>query len=124
MYGRRRMIDKAFEVFDELPKRFGFQANQQVSTRLINACLSSNAIDRAFQVFDRMRASGKGPDSQAYRTLINGCVWKGELDKAAALVEDAFGLVPGQEARKVTRYVGVEVESIEQLLRAYASKGL
>mmetsp|Transcript_115522 Transcript_115522/g.337956 ORF Transcript_115522/g.337956 Transcript_115522/m.337956 type:complete len:1040 (-) Transcript_115522:178-3297(-) len=125
MYGRRRMLDKAFEVVEELPKRFGFAANAQVSTCLINACLNSNAIERALKVFDDMKASGQGPDSKAYRTLINGCVWKGELDKAAALVEEAYGLTPGGEGvAKAKQAVGLEAETVEQLLKAFAHRGL
>ena len=30
MYGRRRMLDKAFQVAEDMPKRWGFAPNPQV----------------------------------------------------------------------------------------------
>merc|ERR1719210_150242 len=46
MYGRRKQLDKAFEVVEQLPKRFGFLPNAQVRTCLMCACLNNGSLER------------------------------------------------------------------------------
>lgn len=123
MYGRRRQLDKAFEAVDDLPRRFGFTANAQVSTCLMCACLNNNAVDKAFEVFEDLKRSGKGADAKAYGALISGCVRHGELQRAARLVEEAYGLVPEGSARPC-QGGALEPEPVEQLLRAFSQRGL
>jgi len=119
MYGRRRQLDKAFEVVESIPRKHGFVANAQVSTCLMCACLNNNAVDRALEVFEELKHAGQGADAKAYGALISGCVRHGHLQKAAALVEEAYGL-KGRPCAGGT----LESEPVEQLLRAYASRGL
>mmetsp|Transcript_123506 Transcript_123506/g.360675 ORF Transcript_123506/g.360675 Transcript_123506/m.360675 type:complete len:1028 (-) Transcript_123506:55-3138(-) len=115
MWGRRRQLDKAFDAVEALPRRFGFQANAQVSTCLMCACLNNGAVDRAFAVFEELRRSSRGADAKAYGALISGCVRLGQLRKAEELVEEALA---GEEK------VILETQPLEQLLRAYANRGL
>mmetsp|Transcript_44399 Transcript_44399/g.128480 ORF Transcript_44399/g.128480 Transcript_44399/m.128480 type:complete len:1076 (-) Transcript_44399:33-3260(-) len=121
MYGQRRMLDKAFEAFEQIPRRFGFRANVQARTCLMSACINNNAIARAFQVFEEMKRTGQGADFKAYRSLICSCVRHGEVDKAAALVEEACGL--GAEGAGHARELGIGEETVEQLLRAFSQHG-
>mmetsp|Transcript_43732 Transcript_43732/g.136783 ORF Transcript_43732/g.136783 Transcript_43732/m.136783 type:complete len:1055 (-) Transcript_43732:65-3229(-) len=119
MYGRRKMLDRAFEAVETLPNRFGFSANAQVSTCLMCACLNNGAVDRAFQVFEDLKRSSKGADAKAYVALISGCIRQNQLQKAHQLVEEAYGLIPGSQ-----KICEGETEPVEQLLRAYSQRGL
>ncbi len=47
MYGRRRQLEKAFEVVQTLPRRHGFVANAQVRTCLMGACTWSRPSMRS-----------------------------------------------------------------------------
>mmetsp|Transcript_78127 Transcript_78127/g.252929 ORF Transcript_78127/g.252929 Transcript_78127/m.252929 type:complete len:369 (-) Transcript_78127:4-1110(-) len=125
MWGRRKNLDKAFEVVEGLPRRFGFTANAQVRTCLMCACLNNGAVDRAFRVFEDVQRSGLGADAKAYGSLIAGCIRHGHLHRAVSLVEQAYGLVPaaGGPARG-HRPPGVDAELLEQLLKALSQQGL
>uniref|UniRef100_A0A7S1RX69 Pentacotripeptide-repeat region of PRORP domain-containing protein n=1 Tax=Alexandrium catenella TaxID=2925 RepID=A0A7S1RX69_ALECA len=120
MYGRRRQLDKAFEVVDSFPRRFGFSANAQVSTCLMCACLNNGSTERAFQVFDDLKRSSKGADTKAYSALISGCIRHNQLHKARQLVEEAYGLSGGKPCPGAAQ----ETEPVEQLLKAYSQRGL
>merc|ERR1719183_3089684 len=96
MYGRRKQLDKAFQVVEELPRRHGLQPNSQVRTCLMNACLANQDVDRAIQVFEDMRASLGAVDAKSYETLISGLVRIGHLEKAVAAIEDAYGVGAGK----------------------------
>merc|ERR1719191_1582401 len=63
MWGRRKQLEKAFEVIDELPRKYGFQANCQVFTCLVSACVSNHQNDKAMEVFQTMKQSpNRKPD--------------------------------------------------------------
>jgi len=120
MYGRRRQLDKAFEVIEELPKRHGLQVNAQVRTCLLGACLSNHDPARAVKVFQDIKASGCA-DAKAYGSLIAGLVRLGQLEKAAELVSDAYGL-DGQ--RGLPAGQTLETETLEQLMRTLGHRNL
>ena len=48
MHGRRRQLDKAFQLFEELPKKWGFCANERAKTCLVSACILNNALPVRF----------------------------------------------------------------------------
>lgn len=122
MYGRRRQLDKAFEVTEEYPRRYNVPANAQVRTCLMSACLTNNAVDRAFQVFDQLKADGMA-DRKSYGSLLSGCLRCNRLDKAVALVEDALGLPPAGSDQKCRPNVVLDDQPMEQLLRALTPSG-
>jgi len=117
MYGRRHQLDKAFQVLEELPRKHGLQVNSQVKTCLMGACLSNNDADRALMVFEEIKVAGGGADAKAYSSLLMGLVRLGHLDKAAMLVEDAYGLGKAGK-RGLLAGQTLETESLEQLMRA------
>jgi pentatricopeptide repeat protein len=121
MYGRRRMLDKAFEVVQELPRKHKFAVNAQVRTCLMCTCINNNALDRALTVFEELKKE-QACDAKAYQSLINGCVRHGHLERAQMLVEEACGL--GKEPSPLGPGQMLPSDSIEQLLRALAGKGL
>lgn len=134
MYGRRRMLDKAFAMVEEVPARHGFEANGQVRTCLMCACINSNDLDRAQEVFEQLKAID-GADPKAYGALISGCTKRGQHARAVALVEEFYGLTdaatrprsslgkPGRKGRYPARS-HLEVEYVEQLLQALRQQGL
>ena len=54
MYGRR-MLDKAFQVAEDMPKRWGVAPNPQVYMCLMSACFLNNNLPRALKVLEDLR---------------------------------------------------------------------
>jgi pentatricopeptide repeat protein len=126
MHGRRRQLDKAFQVIEELPRKYGLQLNSQVKTCLLCACITNGAVDRAMQVFDEMKAANDA-DAKAYGSLICGLTRMGQLQKAAAIVEDAYGLESSDSftaRRGLPKGQTLENEPLEQLFRALGNRRL
>merc|ERR1719326_2349448 len=46
-FGREGELDKAFEVAENVPARFGFKPNQQAFTCLISACVMNRSMAKA-----------------------------------------------------------------------------
>jgi pentatricopeptide repeat protein len=127
MYGRRHQLDKAFEVIEELPRKYGFQANSQAKTCLMCACLSNHSADRAISVFEDMKKDENCVDAKAYGSLLQGLVRLGQFEKAIAYVEDAYGL---PESSGKTRKRGLpagqvlDTENLEQLMKGLGQRDL
>jgi pentatricopeptide repeat protein len=120
MYGRRKQLDKALEVLEVLPKKHGLTPNAQVSTCLIGACLNCHNVEKAVEVFQALKASGEKADSKAYGALISGLVRHHQVEKAVSVVNEACADCKAcKHGEKL-----IETESLEQLLRALAQKGL
>merc|ERR1719491_1744738 len=126
MYGRRRQLDKAFEVIGPQAQKHGIRPNSQVKTCLMCACLNNHEFDRAFQVFEDLKTT-EGADAKAYGACISGIVRnsRGRLPEAVELVKEAYGLNEcGSNGHKVNSAPGVEMDALEQLLRALGSQGM
>lgn len=91
MWGRRRRLDKAFEVLDTYPKKFGFTPNVASFTALLSACFADRQPDRAYETFKDMTAK-HGVDVRAYGVMLGGLVQCGHLQSAAMIVREAYGL--------------------------------
>merc|ERR550514_56265 len=113
LYGRTGDIERAFEVAESYPAKYGFELNATVYTCLMSTCISNDDVERALEVFEKMKTSKCSPDSKTYVTLINGCLKKEKLEKAVELVDDAMGL---GEARCSGPKAQLERESIENVL--------
>lgn len=128
MWGRRRQLDKAFAAFEDIPRKHGFQANPQARTCLMCACLTNNRADRAIQVFEALKQVEGGADAKAYGSLFSGLLRLGELQKAVALVEDAYGLNEESQGQKAHRGLPVgqhlESDSLEQLMNGLTQRKL
>lgn len=123
MYGRRKQLKKAFEAMSELQKRHGFKANDHVKTCLMSACFHNHDVEAAFKVFEELRTSEQGADWKTYSSMISGAVRHGYIEKAVAVVEDAYGLSPGAKVKALTPNKHLETESLELLLRAIVQRG-
>jgi len=127
MYGRRRQLDKAFEVVETIPRRYGLQVNSQVRTCLMSACLSNQCPDRAMQVFGDIKEADGSADAKVYGSIISGLVRLGDMRKAAFLVEDAYGLTnetSGKVCRGLTAGQVLDTDTLEQLMRGLGQRRL
>lgn len=129
MYGRRRQLDKAFEVVRELPQKWGLVPNAQAKACLMYTCLNNGAMEKAFGVFEELKGMGPYVEAKVYGPLIGSCVRKGMLDRAVELVDEAYGLQdptrPGLKRQRRLRPGDVlDPEGIEQLLVQLERKGL
>merc|ERR1719163_542479 len=90
LYGREGDLNRAFEVVEQYPAKYGFRANTTVYTCLMSSCVSNERLDRGLKVFEMMKEAKCAPDAKTYSTLINGCLRKGSLAEAVKLVDDAI----------------------------------
>lgn len=125
MYGRRKQLDKAFRALEEIPKKHRFRPNAQVKTCLMCACLNNQDVKSAVKIFDELRISEQGADWKTYASIISGLLRHGQVEKAISLVEDAYGFGKGSKAKATAsgQGQGLEMDILEQLLRAVAQRG-
>ncbi len=120
LYGREHRLDKAFEVVEDLPKKHGFNANCHVLTCLISASLANGRLDRALEVFNKMRNNPVGnaarPDTKTYTSVINGLLRHGKLSVAGEIIQSVY---EGDE-----KDIGIEAHIRDQVLRQLRAKGL
>lgn len=122
MYGKRKQLDKAFEVVEAMPKKYGFSINSQVRTCLICACLNNNSVDRAFEVFNQLREGQQKADAKAWGAMISGCTRLGRVEDAARLLGEACGFDGHQ--RGLPHGSTLEAATVEKVLRGLSQQGL
>jgi pentatricopeptide repeat protein len=93
--GRGRQLEKGFELFEDIPRRFHFQPNVHVYANLIQACLQHGSLPRAVALAEKMAQIRMQPDVRIYGMLIRACVGSGDLKLAEGLVRAAFGVKGG-----------------------------
>jgi pentatricopeptide repeat protein len=120
MFGRRKQLGKAFDVLEEISQKYGMQPNLHVKNCLLCACLKSNRVDRAYQVFENMKSCGQGIDAKSYGALIQGNIKLGNLQEAVRLVREAYGI---RQHRGLPHNQTIESEPMEQLMRALQYRG-
>eukprot|EP00427_Karlodinium_veneficum_P020361 CAMPEP_0169108516 /NCGR_PEP_ID=MMETSP1015-20121227/25469_1 /TAXON_ID=342587 /ORGANISM="Karlodinium micrum, Strain CCMP2283" /LENGTH=610 /DNA_ID=CAMNT_0009170143 /DNA_START=70 /DNA_END=1902 /DNA_ORIENTATION=+ len=89
---RANMLDRAFELTEEITKKYKFRLNVHVFNNLIQACVMRNSLPRAFEVLKRMVQERVRPDLRTYTLLTRACVATGDCKDAIALVRAAMGL--------------------------------
>jgi len=96
LYGRCRDLPKAFDICEEIPKRFGFKLNAHVYTCLMTACITNGVGDlglpRALAFFEEMKSLNCAADAKTFQTLVTGCLKHGDIRSAVAVVDDALKL--------------------------------
>merc|ERR1719198_2355081 len=136
-FGREGELDKAFEVAESVPARFGFKANQQAYTCLISACVMNRSIGRALGVLKKMKEEGPYPDNMPYEKIISGYMRNGEALQAYELVREAYGL-DGQATKDSSRTSGsvtpggslahrglsIDTKILERLIELLGTKGM
>jgi len=110
LLGRARRLKQAFSTVKELCEEYGFRANIQVYTCLIQACFHNRHHAKALALLDQIIQERVVPDQKTYVSLVRGCLQAGVVDKAAEVVRaahhapghnmlEADGPPPGVDAR-------------------------
>lgn len=89
---RSRRLDKAFELVEELPRKFNFRLNVHVYNNLIQATLTHKDLRHAFQVIERMLCQRVRLDVRTYSLLLRACVDANDSETAAGLLRAGLGL--------------------------------
>jgi pentatricopeptide repeat protein len=134
-FGREGELDKAFEVAETVPARFGFKPNQQAFTCLISACVMNRSMGKALSVLKKMKEEGPYPDNMPYEKIISGFMRNGEALQAYELVREAYALdapmtnwsnrtsgavTPGGSARALS----IDTKILERLIELLGAKGM
>merc|ERR1719161_3415573 len=90
LYGRCGDMDKAIDVVQTYPKKYGFAVNAQVYTCLMSACISNGKLSQALSVLEQMQMADCDPDAKTYQTLLSGCIKAVDLDTAVKIVDEAM----------------------------------
>merc|ERR1719160_1916852 len=118
LLGRNRRLNQAFALVEQTCKTFDLQANVQVYTCLLQACIQNRQLNRALQLHDAMiTEAGVEPDQKTYSVLLRGCLAAGSLEKAAATVRAAYG-VRQQAMARAQDAPGVEASVLAEVMAA------
>ncbi|CCF72780.1 PPR repeat family [Babesia microti strain RI] len=93
MYGRLGQLDKAFQLMDELPRKYNIQTNTHVYTCLMSACITNGKYKMALDVFNCMNGNGIVPDSKTYETIIFGAIKGRLLYQVIDIIKAAYTLM-------------------------------
>ncbi|CAN4088191.1 unnamed protein product [Withania somnifera] len=111
--GRESLLDKAFEIFDEMPTH-SVARTVFSYTAIINAYGRNGQYETAFQLLEKMKLEKIVPSILTYNTVINSCArggyeWEGLLGLFAEMRHE--GILP-------------DLVTYNTLLSACASRGL
>jgi pentatricopeptide repeat protein len=90
LYGRCKNLDAAFRVVNDMPKKYGFKANNAVYTCLMSACISNGRLDKAMELRVRMCKEGIVADEKTYSTLLRGALRSGRVEQGVLLLNAAL----------------------------------
>lgn len=97
---RCKKMDKAFELCEQICRKYNLQLNVHVYDNLVHVCTSQNDIKRALDVLVQMVHEKVRPDARTYSLLLKCCVGTQDFKGAAGLLRAAFG-VPGAHPKLV-----------------------
>merc|ERR1719171_937880 len=89
-----RRLDQAFELVEEISKKYKFRPNAPVYGNLVQACISNRDLQRGIAVLTQMGKERVTPDVRTYSMLIKACNQAGEVDKAVKMLRACLG-IPG-----------------------------
>lgn len=87
-----RRLDQAFELVDQLTKKYRFRPNAPVYGNLIHACLSNKDLQRALGVLERMGNERIHPDMRTVCSVTRTCISQGQLETATQVLRGALGI--------------------------------
>jgi len=118
LYSSRGELSRAFTVFEEIPKKFGFEPNAYVHGVLISACFIHGRADLALKTYDCMLAAGCSPNAKTYECLLRSCLRIGDLQRAVDLVDEAMCLkMPaGDQSELHIHRTFIEPKAVEELI--------
>ncbi|CAA0820891.1 Pentatricopeptide repeat-containing protein [Striga hermonthica] len=92
MYAKCGKIDRAFEVFDKIPKR-----DAQNFTSMISGLSIHGLGEKAIRIFQRMLTEKLKPNEITILGVLNGCSHSGLLQQGSSIfynMESLWGIVP------------------------------
>jgi len=117
LLGRARRLDQAFTMVTSLAQKYGFRANIQVYTCLMQACFHNRQGQRALSLHDEVVSNHScTPDEKFYTVMARGCLQTGLLEKAEAVVRCAYHLPGAQMQFTKGSPKGVEMSCLEDVL--------
>lgn len=117
--GKKRQIDRAFDLLETCPRKHGFVANSNAKMCLITACVENGEVSRAIEVFGGMRDIGEAND-KVYSSFVNALLSKNHLNNAIEIVEDALGLAGLPATPRESR---LDDETLKRLIRTLSRGG-
>merc|ERR1719263_1567787 len=66
LMNRARRLDQAFEIVENITKKYHFRANVHVYTNLVQACISNQQLPRGLAILDKMVQERIVPDNRTY----------------------------------------------------------
>merc|ERR1719492_671590 len=100
-----RRPEKAFELCEELSRKYHLSMNMYIYNNLIHTCTRAQDTDRALDLLDRMLREKIRPDVRTYTLLLRGCLGSRRAQSAAGLRRSAFGITgAGQRSAGVDPY--------------------
>mmetsp|Transcript_58723 Transcript_58723/g.109970 ORF Transcript_58723/g.109970 Transcript_58723/m.109970 type:complete len:850 (-) Transcript_58723:43-2592(-) len=119
LLGRARRLDQAFGMVQTFTQQYGFKANIQVYTCLMQACIHNRQCHRVLALHDEVVRTGScTPDEKTYTVMLRGCLQAGQAEKALAVVRCAYHLQGHSLLETPGAPQGVEAQSLEELLSA------
>eukprot|EP00416_Gambierdiscus_australes_P026198 CAMPEP_0171061560 /NCGR_PEP_ID=MMETSP0766_2-20121228/4515_1 /TAXON_ID=439317 /ORGANISM="Gambierdiscus australes, Strain CAWD 149" /LENGTH=738 /DNA_ID=CAMNT_0011517259 /DNA_START=86 /DNA_END=2302 /DNA_ORIENTATION=+ len=92
---RSHKPDRAFDLVDELSRRYRLQPNVHVFNNLLHVCTAHSDMPRARTVLQHMGQQGVWPDLRTYNLVLRGSLAAGNFQECAGLVRLACGLQTG-----------------------------
>uniref|UniRef100_A0A7S4VAR9 Pentacotripeptide-repeat region of PRORP domain-containing protein n=1 Tax=Alexandrium monilatum TaxID=311494 RepID=A0A7S4VAR9_9DINO len=89
---RGKRPDRAFEIVEELTKKYHLQLNFHVYANLVHTCTAHGDLNRAVQVLERMGRQRVRPDVRTYTLLIRAFIEAGKLPEVAGFISLACGI--------------------------------
>merc|ERR1719428_2104912 len=87
---KARKVDKAFQIVEQVTKRYRFRINSHVSGALVQACLSARDVNRASQVFQQAAAERQTLDGRTRQALVRALLSAGLPERAAEAIHSTL----------------------------------
>ncbi|GFQ05383.1 putative pentatricopeptide repeat-containing protein at5g08310 mitochondrial [Phtheirospermum japonicum] len=84
-YSKRGEVDMAFELIERAEKNLNISLNEKTVYVLIHGFVREYRVDRALDLYDKMKKLGYLPDISVYDVLISGLCKNKEIGKALML---------------------------------------
>jgi len=124
MYGRRRQLQKAFDVLTEFAPKHRLTPNMQVRSCLMSICINNGALDHALELFSAIKHDSEGQvDAKTLDNVLSGLVRAGRLHECVQFVEEAYGL-KNKDARLLPPGQHLGAQGLERLVKTLQMKGL
>lgn len=124
LMNRARKVDLAFNLVDELSKKYRLRPNVHVYTNFIQACVYNRQFPRAMQVMEKMVKERIQLEPRSYSLLVRGSLNAGYPDQACQILRSGLGLPGGLPQLEHQRppHTGLE-QSVTELMNGLCDQG-